>query len=87
MLRLPQGVLQPLSWWETGLELEGLEPESGASWGFFYVQWLSPPCWGLRSWSWSLEGVGLLLVMWQSPRAYGCTSVLVSLFSWSVCLG
>lgn len=35
---------------------------------------------GLRSWSWRLAGVGLLLVMWQSPGAHGCASVLVSLF-------
>lgn len=34
---------QPPPCCEVGLEMEGIEPEPGVNWEFFYAQWLSPP--------------------------------------------
>ena len=30
-------------WWDVGPDKKGLEPGPGVSWGFFYIQWTSPP--------------------------------------------
>ena len=65
-------------WWEVGAELEGLEPEPGASWGFSSAHWPPPrQGWGQRhrGWSRSPEEVGFLPgVMAVSALVWGIDS-------------